>query len=143
MTPGRRRLLVIAMWLGVIITPAYWILWYAARSSVASKTTSAYYEFENAFPLADGWLVVALIAALVALRHGWDTAPLYLAAAGGAAAYLFCMDVLYDIENKIWWTTGAGGWIELVINVLTLILAELVMSAAWSLYRLKSKTTGA
>jgi len=29
------------MWLGVIITPTYWILWYAARSSVASKTTSA------------------------------------------------------------------------------------------------------
>lgn len=131
------------MWLGVIITPTYWVLWYAARSSVASKTTAAYYEFENAFPLADGWLVVALIAALLALRRDWATTPLYLAGAGGAAAYLFCMDVLYDIENKIWWTTGAGGWIELVINVLTLILAELVLDAAWRTYRLKSNTTGA
>jgi len=139
----RQRLLVVAMWLGVIITPTYWILWYAARSTVASKTTSAYYEFENAFPAADAWLVIALIAALIAMRRDWATTPLYLAVAGGAAAYLFCMDVLYDIEHKIWWTTGAGGWTELVINVLTLILAELLLSAAWRDYRLKSNTTGA
>ena len=39
----------------VALDIAYWVAWYADRSLVASNTRPAYYEFENAFPLADGW----------------------------------------------------------------------------------------
>ena len=125
--PPGRRLVVGAMALAVVLTVAYWTLWFAARSTVASNARPAYYQFENAFPAADGWLVVCLIAAMVLLLRRSAAAPLWLAAAGGSAIYLFGMDVLYDIEQKIWWRSGAGGWIELVINVLTLALGVLLL----------------
>jgi hypothetical protein len=127
--PGRRFVLG-AMGLAVVITVAYWTLWYADRSSVASNHRPAYYEFENAFPLADGWLVLTLLVAIVALRRGSPAAPLVLAAAGGSAIYLCGMDVLYDIEQRVWWRSGAGGWIELAINVLTLALGVLLLGWA-------------
>ncbi len=130
MRPRGERLVVGAMVLAVAVTVAYWTLWFAARSTVASNGRPAYYEFENAFPTADGWLVVCLVLAIVAVLRRWAAAALWLAAAGGSAIYLCCMDVLYDLERKIWWRSGAGGWIELVINVLTLALGILLL--AWA-----------
>ena len=52
-------------------------------------------------------------------------------AGGGAGIYLFCMDVLYDLEHGIWWSSGAGGVIELVINLLTLAVAAGLLRWAW------------
>jgi len=128
--PGE-RFVTAAMGLAVVLTVAYWVLWYAARSSVASNHRPAYYEFENAFPLADGWAVLCLLLALWGLHRRSAAAGLWLAAAGGAALYLFGMDVLYDLERRIWWRSGAGGWIELVINVLTLALGILLLRWTW------------
>jgi len=128
--PGE-RFVVGAMGLGVVLTVAYWTLWYAARSAVASNHRGAYYEFENAFPLADGWAVLCLLLAITLLRRRSAAAALWLAAGGGAAIYLFAMDVLYDLERGIWWGSGAGGWIELGINVLTLALGLLLLRWTW------------
>jgi hypothetical protein len=130
--PPGRRFVVGAMGLAVVITVGYWTLWYATRSTVASNHRPAYYEFENAFPLADGWLVVSLSLATVFLLRRSDAALLWILIAGGSATYLFCMDVLYDLEQQVWWRSGAGGWIELVINLLTLALGILLLSWAWS-----------
>jgi hypothetical protein len=124
--PGE-RLVVGAMVVAIVLTFAYWTLWYAARAAVASNHRGAYYEFENAFPLADGWAVLCLALAAISLRRRSAASPLWLAAGGGAAIYLFAMDVLYDVERRIWWRSGAGGWIELVINVLTLALGGLML----------------
>ena len=103
----------------IVLDVAYWVAWYADRSLVASNTRPAYYEFENAFPLADGWLAICCLGALLALRARSATALLWLLMAAGAAVYLFGMDVLYDLEKGIWWSSGAGGVIELAINLLT------------------------
>jgi hypothetical protein len=126
-----RRFVLGAMALAVVITVAYWTLWYADRSSVASNHRAAYYEFENAFPLADGWLVLTLLLSIVLLVRGAAAALLWLIAAGASAMYLLGMDVLYDIEQRVWWRSGAGGWIELIINVLTLALGVLLLVWTW------------
>src|SRR5437764_12207925 len=127
----RRRLITVL----VIVTAidiAYWVAWYADRSLVASNARSAYYEFENAFPLADAWLTVALIGAAWTLSHHSPMALFWLLAGGGAGLYLFGMDVLYDLENGIWWNSGAGGVIELVINVITLAVSIWLLRWAWA-----------
>jgi len=103
----------------ILIDVAYWVAWYADRSLVASNTRSAYYEFENAFPLADGWLALCCAGALLALRRRTPIALMWLVLAAGGGFYLFGMDVLYDLEHGIWWSSGAGGVIELVINLIT------------------------
>ena len=56
---------------------------------------------------------------------------LWLGAAGGTAVYLCAMDVLYDLEQQVWWRSGAGGWIELAINVLTLALGIVLLTWTW------------
>lgn len=125
----RRRVIGI---LAVVIAldVAYWVAWYADRALVASNTRPAYYEFENAFPLADAWLAICCLGALVALRARSGLAVLWLLMAGGAAIYLFGMDVLYDLEHGIWWSSG-GGVIELVINILTGGVALVLLRWTW------------
>ncbi|HXY27307.1 MAG TPA: hypothetical protein VEH82_03430, partial [Acidimicrobiales bacterium] len=41
---------------------AYWVAWAFHRSLVASGTGVPYTQFEDAFPLADGFLVVCLLS---------------------------------------------------------------------------------
>ena len=126
-----RRRVVTVLVIGVVLMVAYWTAWYADRSLVASNHRSAYYEFENAFPLADGWLTVALIGAAWTLSRRSPLALFWMLAGGGAGLYLFGMDVLYDLENGIWWNSGAGGVIELGINIVTLVVSIWLMRWAW------------
>lgn len=112
------------------VTVAYWVVWFADRSVLASETTSAYYDFENAFPLADGWWVVGLLGAAWALLTRRRVAFGAMLVAGGAGLYLFCMDVLYDAEHGIW-AKGAGGAVEAVINAATLVINVGLLRWAW------------
>src|SRR4051812_12291438 len=104
---------------------------YAGRSRVAGNRGRASYEFEKAFPLADGWLTIALIGAAWTVSRRSPMALFWLLAGGGAGLYLFGMDVLYDLENGIWWNSGAGGVIELVINVVTLLVSIWLLRWSW------------
>lgn len=115
----------------VVIDVAYWTIWFTHRSWIESDTTRAYVEFENAFPLADAWLGLTCVLAFVALGRRSPTALLWLIAAGSAGMYLFCMDVLYDLENSIY-TEGAGGIIEAGINLITLAFSVVALRWAWS-----------
>ena len=77
-------------------------------------------------------LTVTLIGAAWTLSHRSPMALFWLLAGGGAGLYLFGMDVLYDLENGIWWNSGAGGVIELVINVVTLAVSIWLLRWAWT-----------
>ena len=112
------------------ITILYWILWFSDRSLLASESTKAYYQFENAFPLADGWWVTTMLGGAWALLAGRASAVGWLLVSAGAGIYLFCMDVLYDAERGIW-GKGSGGLIEAVINVATLAINVGVLRWTW------------
>lgn len=126
-----RRRVTVAAAVGVIILVAYWTAWYADRSLVASETTKAYYDFENAFPAADAWIGVCLIGGIVGLRRRSPFTLFWFLAGGGAGVYLFLMDVLYDLEHGVWWKNG-GGAIELGINLITLFFSIWLMRWAWT-----------
>jgi hypothetical protein len=127
----RRRLVLGVLAGSVVVMVAYWTLWFTTRSAVASNERPAYVEFEDAFPAADAWVTWCLLAAWWTIRRGRASALLWLLAGAGAGLYLFCMDVLYDIERGIWWRSGAGGVIELGINLLTLAVSVGLLSWAW------------
>ena len=109
---------------------AYWVAWLTHRSLVASETGIAYTQFEDAFPLADGWLAFCLVAASYCLLTARRAALFWLLAGGGAGLYLFAMDVLYDLQHGIW-GKGSNGVIELIINLVTLGLSVFVLRWAW------------
>lgn len=135
--PGRmplegtsRRLVIGALVLGGLVDVAYWVLWVLARDVVASDTTPAYYEFEDAFPLADLWLLVCIVGGIAALLRRWHSALFWLLAGGGAGVYLGCMDLLYDLEHATF-GKGAGGAIELGIVVMTFVFSVSLLRWGW------------
>ena len=120
-----------AMLLAVaLLIAAYWIAWLAHRSLVASETGLSYTQFENAFPLADAWLALCLVAASFCLTTARRAALFWLLAGGGAGLYLFAMDVLYDLQHGIW-GKGGNGLVELAINLVTLGFSLFVLRWAW------------
>ena len=62
-----RRAVVVMLVVAIALDAAYWTIWFTARDWIASEHTQAYYDFENAFPLADLWLGLACVMALVTL----------------------------------------------------------------------------
>ncbi|MCW2845723.1 MAG: hypothetical protein JWN22_3639 [Nocardioides sp.] len=115
----------------IVLDVAYWSVWFTDRDVLASEHRSAYYEFENAFPLADLWLGVACLLALVALRAGRPVALFWLIAAGSSGLYLFGMDFLYDLEHGIF-AKGGGGVAEACIVAVTLVFSLVVLRFAWT-----------
>jgi hypothetical protein len=128
---GMRRL-VIALLVGVLLLDAaYWTIWFSNRDWIASEHTKAYYDFENAFPLADLWLGIAALLALVTLVRRRPSALLWLIATGAAGLYLGSMDLLYDLENDIF-GKGGGGAFEAVIVAVTWVFSITVLRYAWT-----------
>src|SRR3954465_33702 len=124
-----RRAVLVMLVVAIVLDAAYWTIWFTQRDWIASEHTQAYYDFENAFPLADLWLGVACVLALLTRRTGRPSALLWLLASGSAGLYLFGMDFLYDVENGIF-AKGGGGAFEAVIVLLTLVFSVTILS--WS-----------
>lgn len=116
----------------VVVDVTYWTVWFTDRSLLASDPSRAYTDFENAFPLADGWLALSAVLAVLSLFRRSSQALLWLIATGSAAAYLLGMDVLYDLQHSIWWSSGAEGWIELGVNVATAVVAGVLLTWGWA-----------
>jgi hypothetical protein len=125
-----RRVVEVMLVVAIALDAAYWTIWFTNRDWIASEHTHAYYEFENAFPLADVWLGVACLLALVTLRTGRPSALLWLLCAGSAGLYLFGMDLLYDVQNGIF-PKGGGGAIEALVVALTLVFSLTVLTWSW------------
>ena len=126
-----RRTVVVMLVVAIALDAAYWTVWFARRDWIASEHTQAYYDFENAFPLADLWLGVACVLALVTLVRRRPSALLWLIAVGAAGLYLGSMDLLYDLENGIF-AKGGGGAFEAVIVLVTWIFSITVLRFAWT-----------
>jgi hypothetical protein len=128
---SRERTVVV----GVLIVVAclivgYWVAWFGDRQLVAAEHLRRYDQFEDAFPLADGWIVLCALAGARSLARASQMALFWLLAGGGAGTYLFCMDFLYDMEHGIW-AKGSGGAIEAAINLLTLFVSLGLLSWTW------------
>ncbi len=125
-----RRTIEAMLVVAILLDAAYWSIWFLQRDWIASEHRAAYYEFENAFPLADLWLGVACVMALVTLRRQAPSALLWLLCAGSAGLYLFGMDVLYDVEHGIF-AKGGGGAFEGLIVLLTLVFSVTLLTWSW------------
>jgi len=118
---------------GVLATLAYWIVWFGIdREILASAHSESYYAFENAFPVADLWMVACGIAASYALLRRRASSLVWVMAAGATSIYLGLLDVTFDMENGIYRSADtAGACIEIAINVLTLTFGTVIMVWAW------------
>ncbi len=140
----------VALWRGVgialllvtsVALAAYWVLWFADRGAVASAHTAGYIAFEQSFPLADGWLLGAALAAAILLWRRRPSALMWLFVFGGAGLYLCSLDVLYDLQHDIY-AKGHGGTIELAINLATAAISIGTLMVGWRFQRELVETSG-
>jgi hypothetical protein len=125
-----RKVMIPSLFFASAVLISYWTAWIVARDVVASDDTSQYVDFEQAFPLADSWLV---FAALLAAIQFWRTRPsalVWTLALGGGGIFLFALDVLYDLQHGIY-AQGGPGLIELGINVTTLFASSGLLYFGW------------
>src|SRR5438874_2527225 len=101
MEPKQRRLMIGILLFAALAIPAYWIVWFIDRTILATSNQPSYFVFENAFPLADGWIVLAALLGAVALIRRRASAVVWVPAAGATSVYLALMDLLFDLENGI------------------------------------------
>jgi hypothetical protein len=123
-----------------VLIVAFWVLWWSDRGLIASRATRSYYAFEQGFQLADGWLLLAVLAAAVQLIRRRGDALVWLVAAAGAGLYLLGMDLYYDLGHGIY-ARGTGGVIELVIDIL--LAAGSVVALRWAWVQRRSLLGGA
>jgi hypothetical protein len=120
----------------VVAVCLYWITWFAAPQFIQARTPTdtdyeIYVNFEQAFPLADGWLALASLVGVIGLWRMRDWGFLFMLLAGGAAIFLGLMDLLYDLEHSMFAPFTAEAAVELVIVVAVLALGPAMIALLW------------
>jgi hypothetical protein len=104
--------------------------WYAPHSLVASETTLGDTQSDGALPLGRRLAHPRPGDRVVLPPDGTAGRPVVAADGGWCGVYLFCMDVLYDLQHHIW-SKGANGVVELVTNPVALAPSALVPRWTW------------
>lgn len=120
----------------VVAVGLYWITWFAAPEFIQARTPAdpdyqIYVSFEQAFPLADGWLALASLVGVIGLWRMRDWGFLFMLLARGAAIFLGLMDLLYDLEHSMFSPFTAEAVVELAIVVLLLALGPVMIALLW------------
>ena len=119
-------------------TVAYWLAYFFA-GAVQTAPDAVYTGFENAFPLADGYMTVAYVAAALLLLRGRVLAVPVGIAAGSAMVFLGGMDTLFNLEHGKYADMTPEMAIEAVINVACFTFGPLTMVRLW---RIRGRLAG-
>jgi hypothetical protein len=106
----------VILWIVAIVTPLYWIVFFATGDLTPSPSDCGY-RFELAFPAADLWMAAAAAIAAIGLARGrqWGRAMALVTA--GAIIYLAGMDILFDLENRVYLLGRSQTVVEATINL--------------------------
>jgi hypothetical protein len=125
------KILAVFLVLGAVVTLAYWANYFIA-GDVRVLPDYWYSAFEDAFPVADGWMALCMLVAGIGLWRGSRAGALAGLMAGSALVYLAAMDITFNVEHGLYGLLPKSGamWTETWINAssLGLGLATLIMS---------------
>src|SRR5262245_4333651 len=126
------RILGAVLLLGAAVTIAYWVNYFIA-GDVRVVPDLWYSAFEDAFPVADGWMTLCLIGAGVGFWRGKRSAPFFGLMAGSALLYLAALDITFNVERGLYALLPASGPMETeaLINVASLALGITTVTICW------------
>ena len=112
-------------WIGagiweIVATTLYWTLWFTVPDAVQtfsppSPQYPGYVTFEQAFLLADSWLIIFQSDHGDRSRKMRDWGLFFGLLNGGSLVFLGSMDLLYDLQHAVFVPLTMGGAIELLI----------------------------
>lgn len=124
------RIHAVFMVIAAIGTIAYWVVYFTSGATHV-RTDEAYLAFENAFPLADGWMTVCFLIAAFFHWRGDPRGVLWGLCAGSAMVFLGCIDLLFNIEQDTFAHLGPAMWAEIVIVAFCLIFGPFTIHRMW------------
>src|SRR5512135_703356 len=95
------KILAVLLILGAVITLAYWLNYFIA-GDVRVLPDYWYSAFEDAFPVADGWMALTMLLAGIGLWRGTRSGALFGLMAGSALLYLAGMDITFNVEHGLY-----------------------------------------
>lgn len=116
--------------LAALATTGYWVE-YFTTGRVRSSDDPNYVDFQNAFPLADGYMALCLVLGARKLRRQEDSAVAWGLAAGSAMVYLAAMDTLYNLQHRKYADRTPEMAVEAAINLATWTLGPALMRRSW------------
>lgn len=142
--PQRRsdQILGSLLLLGAAVTIAYWTNYFIA-GDVRVVPELWYSAFEDAFPVADGWMSLCMIGGGIGFWRDKRSAPLFGLMAGSALLYLAAIDITFNLERGLYALLPTSGAMitEALINVASLALGIATTAVCWR--RALSLTGGA
>jgi hypothetical protein len=118
------------LWAAAALDLLYWVLFFTT-GQIQPSHDPVYLGFERAFPAADAWLGVTVIACAVGLRRRRPWAVLAGIAAGSACVYLGLMDTLYNLEHGMYVPLSGEMGVEIAINLTCFISGPFLMWYVW------------
>jgi hypothetical protein len=120
----------------VIMTTAYWFLWFAVPGVVQSRMPgdagyAIYSGYELAFPLPDAYMAIAALVGVIGLWRMRDWGFLSMLLAAGAAIFLGLEDLFFDLQNRMFVPFGGAAVIELAIVLLIMSLGPIMTMLLW------------
>ena len=123
------------MLLAALGTLAYWLVYFTSGATQV-RGDEVYIPFENAFPLADGWMALCYVLAAYFLWRGDRRALLWGLCAGSAMIFLGCMDLLFNLEQDHFRAPiSAEMWAEIVIVAFCLSFGPFTIARIWRRFR--------
>jgi hypothetical protein len=120
----------VLMRVAALFTIGYWTEYFTS-GNVRTSDDPAYVEFENAFPLADGYMAVCLLVSARLLRKERPGAVPAGIAAGSAMVYLAGMDILYNVQHGKYRKMNSEMGLETLINGFSLVFGPWTMIRLW------------
>lgn len=100
--------------LGIVL---WWIVYFAATRH-APPPVPAYFDFEDAFPVADLlWLTPLLLLAAHHTARRTPQAALWTAASGGALVFLGLLDTAFNLRHGLYFHSLADGLVNATVNL--------------------------
>ena len=124
------KILSVLLILGAIVTLAYWANYFIA-GDVRVLPDYWYSAFEDAFPVADGWMALTMLLAGIGLWRGTRSGALFGLMAGSALLYLAAMDITFNVEHGLYALHSGAMLTEMWINASSLGLGIATLVMGW------------
>jgi hypothetical protein len=126
------RILGALLIVGAVVTIAYWVNYFMA-GDVRVIDAKWYTAFEDAFPVADGWMALCMLVAGFGLWRGTREGALFGLMAGSALMYLAALDITFNVEHGLYALVPISGPMltEAAINMASLMLGTATLIFCW------------
>jgi len=125
--------------ISALVTVVYWVDYFVG-GHVRTLDAPWYATFEDAFPVADGWMAATCFLAGLGLWRGRHWGALMGLLAGSALLYLAALDITFDVNNSLYALVPSSAQMqfELLINVWTLALGSWTVLDSWQRASIRS-----